>query len=191
MSQAKTATIELSKSGSDKITYNNCPVVMVHDKIDIALISLPDSAVFTNGLKLADTIPEEGTEVFSAGFPGLSNTPMWQLGKGITSNSAIDIEDFSHGLPLFIIQHTAQVSSGNSGGPLMIKDENFWQINIFPKSSALKRRLKSISIKSDYQNKYQEIIILSADDNSLKINFTNEVPTSQTLSIDEEKLFEE
>lgn len=73
----------------------------------------------------------------------------------------------------------------------LIKNEDSWLLVIMPKSSALKRRLKNITIKSSYHNKFQEVIILSADDNALKINFISEIPTPQFLSEDEERLFEE
>jgi hypothetical protein len=72
----------------------------------------------------------------------------------------------------------------------LTKDETSWLLAISPKSNALKRRLKSITIKSSNCNKYQEVIILSADGNPLKINFVNEIPTTQILTADEEKLFE-
>jgi len=71
----------------------------------------------------------------------------------------------------------------------LIKTEISWSIIITPKSRTLQRRLENITIKSDNSNKYQEVIILSADGNSVKINITNELPTPQVLSEDEEKLF--
>lgn len=73
----------------------------------------------------------------------------------------------------------------------LMKDEISWQLLITPKSTALRRRLKNITLKSKQNNKLQEIIIMSADENSLKIDFVSEIPTAQTLSKDEEKLFEE
>jgi len=72
----------------------------------------------------------------------------------------------------------------------LTKQEHSWSLTIIPKSSALKRRLQSISIKSKYDNKFQEVIILSSDGNSLTILFTSEIPTAQILTKDEEKLFE-
>ena len=71
----------------------------------------------------------------------------------------------------------------------LTKADTSWTLQTTPRSTALRRRLESISINSSICNKYQEVIIISAGGNSVKINFKNELPTPQVLSEDEEKLF--
>ncbi|HOI26481.1 MAG TPA: serine protease [Paludibacteraceae bacterium] len=114
------ANLTFSKDSTD-IDYSNCEVIRKDDEIDLALIKLPENAKFKKSLTL-DTKPiEEGIEVWTAGYPGFGNDPLWQLGKGIISNSNVKNEDFEETKKATIIQHTAQVDPGSSGGPLLVK----------------------------------------------------------------------
>jgi serine protease Do len=65
---------------------------------------------------------DEGEDVFSAGFPGLGITPLWQFGRGTVSNAIArfprSLDDETLMGPF--VQHTAQVDAGNSGGPLLV-----------------------------------------------------------------------
>lgn len=63
---------------------------------------------------------EDGTEVWSAGFPGLGGKPMWQLGKGTITNASAKIKELIAPNISTIIQHSAEVDAGNSGGPLLL-----------------------------------------------------------------------
>lgn len=124
VSQAEYVNIEISRSGNNKEQYDRCKIIAIHKELDLALIALPGNVNFEKTLQFLEEVPEDGTEVFSAGFPGLGNDPSWQLGKGIISNSDVFVEEFTNGSPISIIQHTAQVDPGSSGGPLMVKNED-------------------------------------------------------------------
>jgi len=87
---------------------------------DLALVRLPAEKMVTHTFDFLDPIPRDGTEVWSAGFPGLGGVPTWQLGHGIISNRNVTAHEYISG----IIQHTAQVHSGNSGGPLLVRNPN-------------------------------------------------------------------
>jgi serine protease Do len=78
---------------------------------------------FTQSLSFLDRPVEEGEDVYSAGFPGLGNTTIWQFGQGMVSNARVRFpEDATDSARMMgpYIQHTAQVDPGNSGGPLLV-----------------------------------------------------------------------
>ena len=121
--QAETVDVEFSLPDNSSKTFATCPVVGVHDDFDVAFIALPEEANIPT-LDITDKSITDGTPVFSAGFPALGNKPSWQLGQGIVSNASAQIKSLTNGKELPLVQHTAQVDAGSSGGPLLIRDEN-------------------------------------------------------------------
>ena len=73
----------------------------------------------------------------------------------------------------------------------LTQNEKEWFLKLTPKSAVIKRNLKYITIKSSTDNKFQEVLIFSADESFVQINLTSEIPTPQVLSKEEEALFEE
>jgi hypothetical protein len=71
----------------------------------------------------------------------------------------------------------------------LTKKQDSWTLKITPKSAAIKRNFKYVSINGSTDGKFQEVSIFSADENYVRINFIREVPTNQFLSADEESLF--
>ncbi len=122
VAQAATATVEFEDDATGEITkYENLKVVLTDDDIDIAILAFADGAKpFKSGLKFYDGTLKDGQEVWSAGFPGLGNEPVWQFGKGTVTNARAKIKELLDPEISTIIQHSAQVDSGNSGGPLLI-----------------------------------------------------------------------
>lgn len=99
-------------------TYNGCRVLYADKTRDLAILQIPaEMPVFP--LERYNNELSDGLDVYTAGFPGLGNTPSWQLGKGIISNAAVRSDIFEKDT-ITVIQHTAQVDPGNSGGPLLI-----------------------------------------------------------------------
>jgi serine protease Do len=92
--------------------------------LDLALILFPPDAKVEAKLLLVKTVPQNGADVWSAGFPVLGTEPMWQLGKGIISNRNVKSAGFANPERPFVIQHTAQIDPGSSGGPLLIKSKS-------------------------------------------------------------------
>lgn len=122
VSQAESASIEFEKDNSDEtVKYENLKVLLTDDEIDIAILGFANGEKpFKKGLKFSSTNVSDGQEVWSAGFPGLGADPVWQLGKGTVTNSRAKIKGLLDPSISTLIQHSAQVDSGNSGGPLMI-----------------------------------------------------------------------
>lgn len=118
------ACIEFYGSNTDeKILYDDLIVLGYSDDYDLALLGFPNNErPFTNGLNFTTTEIKDGDEVYSAGYPGLQGKPSWQFAKGNISNSKAEVEDLTNKSRPYVIQHSAPIDSGNSGGPLLIKN---------------------------------------------------------------------
>jgi len=123
VSQAESASVEFEDPVSGKqVTYEHLSVLATDDDIDVAILAFPvGQEPFKNGLTLSTQTVNDGDEVWSAGFPGLENEPLWQLGKGTVTNSNARVNGLLDAGISGLIQHSAPVDAGNSGGPLMIK----------------------------------------------------------------------
>ncbi len=99
------------------VKYNGCKVLYADKRQDLALLQIPVDMPVVSLEGYAGTV-SDGMDVYTAGYPGLGTEPVWQFGKGIISNSAVQTDAFEDSIT--VIQHTAQVDPGNSGGPLLI-----------------------------------------------------------------------
>jgi serine protease Do len=128
ISQAHTISITFERSDGTVKKIENLKLIATDVEADLAIMSLPaDERPFVSqGLSLLTRPVDEGEDAYSAGFPGLGITPIWQFGRGMISNASVrfpkSITDETMLGPY--IQHTAQVDSGNSGGPLLIVQRN-------------------------------------------------------------------
>ena len=112
---AKTATIRFQLHDKT-IRYDACPLVSAAS--DLALIAMPDDCEKVALSFYEDEITEE-LAVVAAGFPELGNKPSWQLTRGYISNARLDTDGQMQALQ--VIQHTASIDPGSSGGPLLVK----------------------------------------------------------------------
>jgi serine protease Do len=128
ISQAHTISITFERPDGTVRKIENLKLIATDVNADLAIMSLPaDERPFVSqGLSLLTRPVDEGEDAYSAGFPGLGITPIWQFGRGMISNASVrfpkSITDETMMGPY--IQHTAQVDSGNSGGPLLILQRN-------------------------------------------------------------------
>ena len=118
---ALTAEIVIEDGDNNQKSIPDCPVVYVDDAVDIALISLPKGTTIS-ALTLADTVPNDGTDVWSAGYPGLIDRPSWQLAKGNITNRNVSVPEMGEPKNDSFVQHSALIDPGNSGGPLFVGD---------------------------------------------------------------------
>lgn len=119
VTESETVTVQFENSDGSVSEYKNLKVIACDEDIDVALIKLPDG-FSKSGLTLWYGKVNDGDDVWSAGFPGLGTDPVWQLGKGIVSNSSARIKELLDPSISTLIQHSAQIDAGNSGGPLMV-----------------------------------------------------------------------
>lgn len=121
VSQAHTASIEFEHKDGTSTKYDNLTVIAEDDDIDLAILRFAEGAQpFKKGLSLDSIARDDGEEIWSAGFPALSDTPMWQLGKGTITNAHAKVPELADPEKTYLLQHSAQVDAGNSGGPLLI-----------------------------------------------------------------------
>jgi serine protease Do len=124
IAQAESVTLEFERPDGSQSVFRNCQILAIGETLDLAIIAPPaGSAPFTTGLDFASASLKDGMEVWTAGYPALGNTPGWQLGKGNVTNSTAKIPELVDPAITSLIQHSAQVDSGNSGGPLLVEDK--------------------------------------------------------------------
>lgn len=126
VSDSASASIEFedAETGS-KTKYENLSIFATDDDIDIAVLKFADGKnPFKTGLSLSSVKVSDGEEVWSAGFPGLGGEPMWQLGKGVITNASSRIKELLDPSISTLYQHSAEIDSGNSGGPLLVKSNS-------------------------------------------------------------------
>jgi len=126
ISQAYTLSVTFEKLDGGKTKFSDLTIIAADEEMDIALLAFAGGQnPFRDGLSFYTQTLQEGDDVYSAGFPGLGNTLVWQLGRGMVSNASVRLperEDSDKMLGPFV-QHTAQVDPGNSGGPLLVRTE--------------------------------------------------------------------
>jgi len=124
ISQALYLSVTFEKQNGEQTIFSNLTIAAADEDMDIALLVFAEGQKpFTEGMSFYTRPVNEGDEVFTAGFPGLGTTMIWQLGRGIISNASVRLpmNDGTDGMLGPFIQHTAQVDPGNSGGPLLIR----------------------------------------------------------------------
>jgi len=128
VAQAHTLSITFERQDGTKRIIENLKIIAADEENDLAILALPpgERPLVTSGLTFVTRQVEEGDDVFSAGFPGLGVTPLWQFGRGMVSNANARFPKSINDETLIgpFIQHTAQVDAGNSGGPLLIAQRN-------------------------------------------------------------------
>ena len=128
VAQAHTVSITFERIDGTKKRIDNLKIIATDEENDLAILAFPagETPLTAGGLSFITRDIIEGEEVFSAGFPGLGITPLWQFGNGRISNAFArfpkSIDDQTLLGPF--IQHTAQVDDGNSGGPLLVIQAN-------------------------------------------------------------------
>lgn len=109
---------EAEVSFSDGTTYKGCAVVYASTKHDLAVLALPPSAVRAIGAGLRPSTHEatDRLPIVATGYPGIAGTPSYQITDGKVSNAKFVMPEL--GLDDTLVQHTAPIDPGSSGGPL-------------------------------------------------------------------------
>ncbi len=114
---------------SNGTTFAHCPVVFIHPTADLAVIALPEGAPFAFGFDVASATPHDRETVVATGYPALDGRPSFQTTEGKVSNAAYD-ETAADGHHSMLIQHTAAIDPGSSGGPLTNEAGKLVGINV-------------------------------------------------------------
>ena len=126
ISDAATSTVifEDEKNKTQK-SISGMKILAADAALDLAILEFPeDEQPFTSGFDFYTGDINDGDTVYTAGFPGLMGKPVWQFGTGIITNSLVEAEEMINPELSSLIQHSAQIDGGNSGGPLMIKSKD-------------------------------------------------------------------
>ena len=119
--QAVTINLYTVKNGERPVKHP-ATIIWTSPELDLALLSAP--TVNLAPLPLFDGVPEKGDQVFAIGFPGNANENVTPdrlestATQGIVGRyfkSAWHDSDTKFG----IVQHSAPINHGNSGGPLV------------------------------------------------------------------------
>lgn len=123
--EADTASIEFENSDGASELYEGLTVAAANEDIDIVLLAFSSDGkrIPKKGLSFSSAAVKDGQEVWSAGFPGLGSEPVWQLGKGTVTNASARIKELIDPSVSVVIQHSAEVDRGNSGGPLLVSSK--------------------------------------------------------------------
>lgn len=100
------------------LRYEHCEVTNIGEA-DLAAVALPAECEMI-ALPLYAGEIDEDLSIVAAGFPGLAGKPSWQLTRGSISNARVNVD--AHERASRIIQHTASIDPGSSGGPLLLKN---------------------------------------------------------------------
>ena len=120
---ARTAKLVFSLPDTT-LTYEHCPILSSSAEMDLTAIALPEANGLISPLALAINPIREDEDVTAAGFPGLQNLPSWQLTRGSVSNAKLTLPEEKR----TYIQHTAAIDPGSSGGPLLRRTGEQYEI---------------------------------------------------------------
>lgn len=124
VAQSDTVAIELKGRKSEGELLEDCRVIVADPYRDLAIIHVPElNAEEIELLRFSEIMPKDGMNVISAGYPGLGGDPSWQFGSGTITNQEAVIEDLNVPEVDYVIQHSAIIDPGSSGGPLLLETE--------------------------------------------------------------------
>ncbi|MCL2067328.1 MAG: serine protease [Treponema sp.] len=127
ISQAHSLSITFERQDGFKKQLDNLRIIAADEEADLALLAFADGdKPMDRGLSFLSRSIDEGEDVYAAGFPALGATSLWQFSRGMVSNAFARFPKsvFDETLIGPFIQHTAQIDPGNSGGPLLVIQQN-------------------------------------------------------------------
>ena len=112
-------------SSATKPTWLPATVIWDSEDLDLALIKVP--GLNRHPVELYEKKPVKGAKVISIGFPGVADSGFKYKTLDSTLTEGVVGRVFenpwasvkNNGAPLVIIQHSATINHGNSGGPLL------------------------------------------------------------------------
>lgn len=124
MAQSNSASIEFQDHEGNSSIIENCPVVLADENRDLAILLIDPTSteIELKGLSLNSDLQVEGVDVWTAGFPAFGDEPLWQLAKGSVTNRKARTSELNVNGLAYVIQHSAIIDSGSSGGPLLFEN---------------------------------------------------------------------
>jgi S1-C subfamily serine protease len=113
---------EVQVFAEDGKKLGNARITLQDPHVDLALLEL-EGEPLGGGIMPAAAVPKDLDPVTATGYPALGGAPSFQTTRGAVSN-----ERYSGGL---LIQHTAPIDPGSSGGPLTGGNNELMGVNTF------------------------------------------------------------
>lgn len=102
----------------------NARIVWASQERDLAILKVTNPDEF-EPVTLAEILPRKGEALFAVGYPGAANQNNIKGSRDITSDATVTAGVLSRSYigswrrtPIQLVQHNAEISWGNSGGPL-------------------------------------------------------------------------
>lgn len=102
----------------------NAKLIWASSELDLAILKVNNPQTF-RPVVLAETLPRKGEAVYAVGFPGAANQNNIKGTRDIVSDATVTAGVLSRSYlgswkktPMRLVQHNAEISWGNSGGPL-------------------------------------------------------------------------
>lgn len=102
----------------------NAKVVWASSDLDLAIVKVNNPKDF-QPITLAEVLPRKGETVYAVGYPGAADDYNIKGSRDLTSDALVTKGVLSRSYvgswgrtPLELVQHNAEISWGNSGGPL-------------------------------------------------------------------------
>ena len=102
----------------------NAKLIWASSELDLAILKVNDPDTFTP-VTFAKILPRKGESVFAVGYPGAADQNNIKGSRDMTSDATVTDGVLSRSYlgswrktPLQLVQHNAEISWGNSGGPL-------------------------------------------------------------------------
>jgi S1-C subfamily serine protease len=116
----KMAVVTVDAAGAPKIN----PATLVWSSADSDMAVIRADGVHLPPLTFTDWVPPKGTKVTAIGFPGVADSNFGRIIPESTFTDGIvgrvlNLPWPGSATPITIIQHSAQINHGNSGGPLL------------------------------------------------------------------------
>ena len=118
---AGTVNLVYENEDGSNSEYKDLKIIASDEDVDIALIAVPQG-FSRKALNIRTKPVNDADEVWAAGFPSLKGKPMWQFSRGTVTNNRARIDELLSSDISTLIQHSADIDSGNSGGPLLMAD---------------------------------------------------------------------
>ncbi|MCF0242918.1 MAG: trypsin-like peptidase domain-containing protein [Treponema sp.] len=145
--KAEFADVEFEQADGTFKKYEKLKVLACDEELDLAILSFPEGEkTFTKSFPISKTPAKDGENIWSAGFPGLGSSAVWQLGNGTITNASVKIPEIINPEITNLIQHSAPVDSGNSGGPLLRKTKDSYEVVGINTWKSFYRQATNISI---------------------------------------------